>query len=69
MLFLFIISSLFLLHPVHREVGRAKKLSAPLYISPSGPSWHVLGWTLPLPLPHFQTAPVEQLSENHSRHC
>ena len=40
-----------------------------LYIfSPSGTSWSVLGCTLPLLLPHFQTALVEHLSEDHSWH-
>ena len=33
--------------------AKVKERVEPYLYSPSGPSWPVLGWTLPLPLPHY----------------
>ena len=37
-------------HPLPSSAGFKERVEIYLY-SPSGPSWPVLGWTLPLPLP------------------
>jgi hypothetical protein len=39
-------------HPPPSSAEVKERIELYLY-SPSGPSWPVLGWTLPLPLPRF----------------